>query len=86
MASPKGLGMGAFFASGRDRAEGKKPPLKLPSVRTTIRLSKAEADLLDLLRIRRRGERGRSVTYGNVIGEAIQLLAKEQGIVRPGSR
>ena len=86
MPSPKGLGMGAFFASGRDKVTNKEPPVKLPSVRTTIRLGKAEAGLLDLLRIRRRGERGRSVTYGDVVGEAIRRLAEREGIEDSGSR
>ena len=81
MASRKGLGMGAFFPPGRDRPAKTKQTVAPPTVRTTIRLSKAEADLLDLLRIRRRGERGRSVTYGNVIGEAIRRLAEQERIV-----
>ena len=84
MASPKGLGMGAFFAPGRDRVAPQTPTPGPPTVRTTIRLAKSEADLLDLLRIRRRGERGRSMTYGDVVGEAIRTLAKEEGI-RPSA-
>ncbi len=49
-------------------------------MRTTICLAREEADLLDLLRMRRRQQRGRSVTYGDVLGEAVRRLAREEGI------
>ena len=72
--------MGAFFAQKGDGATVPKRPQEISRVRTTIRLAREEADLLDLLRMRRRRQRGRSVTYGDVLGEAVRRLAREEGI------
>ena len=83
MARDKGLGMGAFFAA-KPKAEqvvAAKPQAK---IRTTIRLTREEADLLELLRMKRRNERGRSTTYGDVLGEAIRQLAEREGVATNG--
>ena len=80
MARKRGLGMGAFFAQRSDAARVPERPQETSTVRTTIRLGREEADLLDLLRMRRRKQRGRSVTYGDVVGEAVRRLAGEEGI------
>ena len=80
MARKRGLGMGAFFAQKGEAPMATKPPQVTSTVRTTLRLAREEADLLDLLRMRRRKERGRSVTYGDVLGEALRVLAREEGI------
>ena len=74
------MGMGAFFAQGSETQRCTRPPRGTAAVRTTIRLAREEADLLDLLRMRRRQQRGRSVTYGDVLGEAVRRLAREEGI------
>jgi len=79
VARKRGLGMGAFFAQRGDTPTVKQPQ-EISRVRTTIRLVREEADLLDLLRMRRRRQRGRSVTYGDVLGEAVRRLAQEEGI------
>ena len=72
--------MGAFFAQGSAAATAPRASQRTAAVRTTIRLTREEADLLDLLRMRRRKQRGRSVTYGDVLGEAVRRLAREEGI------
>jgi len=80
VARKRGLGMGAFFTQRSDGPTIPKRPQEISRVRTTIRLAREEADLLDLLRMRRRRQRGRSVTYGDVLGEAVRRLAREEGI------
>ena len=80
MARKRGMGMGAFFAQKDEASTAKRPHQAASTVRTTLCLAREEADLLDLLRMRRRKQRGRSVTYGHVLGEAIRLLAREEGI------
>ena len=77
--------MGAFFAQRSDAATVPERPPETSTVRTTIRLAREEADLLDLLRMRRRKQRGRSVTYGDVLGEAVRRLAQEEGIGGDGN-
>ncbi len=84
MARKRGMGMGAFFAQKDKASIAKGPRQAISTVRTTLRLAREEADLLDLLRMRRRKQRGRSVTYGQVLGEAIRLLAREEGIEEHG--
>ena len=81
MARDKGLGMGAFFAS-KPKAEQPSAARAQAKIRTTIRLSREEADLLELLRMKRRNERGRNTTYGDVLGEAIRQLAEREGMAR----
>jgi hypothetical protein len=79
VARDKGLGMGAFFAA---KPEVKRPPAAKPQakIRTTIRLTREEADLLELLRMKRRNQRGRNTTYGDVLGEAIRHLAVREEV------
>ena len=80
MARKRGMGMGAFFDQRDGPSKATRPPQVASTVRTTLRLAREEADLLDLLRMRRRKQRGRSVTYGHVLEEAIRLLARKEGI------
>ena len=80
MVRKHGMGMGAFFDQKGEASAAKGPPPPISKVRMTLRLAREEADLLDLLRIERRKERGRSVTYGDVLGEAVRLLARKEGI------
>ena len=56
--------------------------IALPSatVRTTITLRLEEADLLDHLRMQLRHDRGRSLTYGDVVGLALRRLSEAEAI------
>jgi hypothetical protein len=52
-------------------------------VRTTITLSMADAERLELLRMRLRRQRGRGLTYGDVVGLALQQLAQMEQVPAP---
>ena len=81
MTRDKGLGMSAFFAA-RPKADESSATKLQAKIRTTIRLTREEADLLELLRMKRRNERGRNTTYGDVLGEAIRQLAEREGVAK----
>jgi len=77
MGKETGLGMGAFFVP---REPSNIPEQGLPgaTVRTTITLSLEDADRLDFLRMHLRHDRGRSLTYGDVIGLALKRLSESE--------
>jgi hypothetical protein len=80
-----GRGMDAFFtrptkAPTRPTAPTDDPA---PTVRTTITLSMADAERLELLRMRLRRHRGRGLTYGDVVGLALQQLAQVEQVPAP---
>jgi hypothetical protein len=77
---PQGRGMGAFFEAATPRRSPPTAPAAPPRVRTTISLPAAEAEWLDLLRMRLRQREGRGLTYGAVIATALRRLARDEGL------
>jgi hypothetical protein len=73
--------MDAFFQK-RAAKEQPNPELgkRSTSVRTSIRLTREEADWLDKLRMTLRHRVGRYLTYSQVVGIALLLLAEKEGL------
>ena len=84
MAKETGRGMDAFFQK-RAAKEEPNPELgkRSSSVRTSIRLTREEADWLDRLRMNLRHRMGRYLTYSQVVGIALRHLAQLEGLAGP---
>ena len=82
MAKETGRGIDTFFQTSAKEAQP-HPENSQPStsVRTTIRLTREEADWLDQLRTKLRHRMGRNLTYGQVVGLALRQLARVEGLV-----
>ena len=82
MAKETGRGIDTFFPTSSKNVRP-HPELGQPStsVRTTIRLTREEADWLDQLRTNLRHRMGRNLTYGQVVGLALRQLAQVEGLV-----
>ena len=83
MAKETGRGMDTLFMK-RVVKEQPNPELgkRTTSVRTSIRLTREEADWLDKLRMNLRHRMGRYLTYSQVVGLALRHLAQLEGLVR----
>ena len=87
MRKETGLGMDAFFAHpSRELQILPERGDPSPTVRTTITLTLEDADRLDFLRMHLRHDKGRSLTYGDVVGMALKRLAEAEPIPKPLER
>ena len=82
MAKETGRGIDTFCQTAAKDVQP-NPELGQPStsVRTTIRLTREEADWLDQLRTNLRHRMGRYLTYSQVVGLAPRQLAQVEGLV-----
>jgi hypothetical protein len=81
-----GLGMSAFFTATNEPRPAPEQGLPSATVRTTITLTLEDADRLDFLRMHLRHDKGRSLTYGDVVGLALKRLAESEPIPKPFER
>jgi hypothetical protein len=83
MGKETGRGMDIFFSDTREPRVAPEQGLSTATVRTTITLTLEDADRLDYLRMHLRHDRGRSLTYGDVVGLALKRLAETEPIPKP---
>ena len=84
MAKETGRGIESFFQKRATREQANSELGKRStSVRTSIRLTREEADWLDKLRMNLRHRMGRYLTYSQVVGLALRHLAQLEGLAGP---
>ena len=84
MTKETGRGIDSFFQ--KPATEDHPHPeqgQRTTSVRTSIRLTREEADWLDKLRMNLRHRMGRYLTYSQVVGLALRHLAQLEGLAGP---
>ncbi len=80
-----GRGMDAFFTVPHEPSNTLEQGPTTPTVRTTITLTLEDADRLDYLRMHLRHDKGRSLTYGDVVALALKRLAEKEPLPKPFS-
>jgi hypothetical protein len=79
--------MDTFFQKrGSKREPNPELGKRTASVRTSIRLTREEADWLDRLRMNLRHRMGRYLTYSQVVGIALRHLAQLEGLAASQER
>jgi len=80
MTKETGLGMSAFFKEGAEPDPQPESGQPTQRYRTSITLTVEDAQRLELLRMHLRLQRGRGLTYSDVVSMALERLCESESI------
>ena len=79
MSKESGRGMDAFFAQPHDEPQPDPEQGQTTSrIRTSITLTREDAERLELLRMHLRRRLGRGLTYSDVVSQALKSLSESE--------
>ena len=83
MSKESGQGMSAFFTNASEPKPVPEQGQPTQRYRTSITLTVVDAERLELLRMHLRRQRGRGLTYSDVVSMALENLCQAEEIANP---